>query len=248
MRPAVPELTQQAVGFKVQALELDPRLAPGLVHGRQHLPFDACAYGVYGKQADALFASGSGLACGNDQQVGAVTIEHMLEGAVEGEPVAFGHHRCLDIVGGPAIGTAERQGRGHAAIGNRRQPALLLFIIGRQQQRRGGHAGGGEKRRAQQTPAHLFQQDRQLDKAEAQAPIGFGDMNGRPVHFLAQTLPEGFVETPFADHCRAHGGRIRDIGEETLGRCADHFLFVAECKLHRGAFCSFGGARVAPPL
>ncbi|MNC38166.1 hypothetical protein D3C75_867580 [compost metagenome] len=82
MRPAVPELAQQAVGFKVQALELDPRLAPGLVHGRQHLPFDTCAYGVHGKQADALFASGSGLPCGNDQQVSAMTIEHMLEGAL----------------------------------------------------------------------------------------------------------------------------------------------------------------------
>ncbi|MCY1395472.1 hypothetical protein D9M71_104170 [compost metagenome] len=63
-------------------------------------------------------------------------VEYMLEGAVEDKAVALGHHRCLDVVGRPAVGTAERQ----------------------------------------------------------------------------------------------------------------DFLFVAECKLHRGAFCSFGGARVAPPL
>ncbi|MNG30244.1 hypothetical protein D3C84_1158280 [compost metagenome] len=63
------------------------------------MSLDTCPHGINGEQADARHTGRSGLPCGNDQQVGAVPIEYMLEGAVEDKAIAFDHYRCLYIVG-----------------------------------------------------------------------------------------------------------------------------------------------------
>ncbi|MNQ75822.1 hypothetical protein D3C85_906280 [compost metagenome] len=172
----------------------------------------------------------------------------MAERAVEDKTVALGDHGGLNIFCGIGIAAGEAQRCRYAAFGNCRQPARLLRFACGQQQGRRGHAGGGEERRTEQAPAHLFQQYRQFDKAQAKSAVGFGNMNSGPVHLAAQPLPQVAVVTLLGHHRRAYGGTVRYIGEKALGRFTDHFLLVAERKFHRGAFAVWRVRRAQHPL
>ncbi|MNN21930.1 hypothetical protein D3C81_1352680 [compost metagenome] len=145
-RPSVADLTQQCLGAQIDAVELQARQAPGLVHGRQPLALDAFAAGLDGKQADPALTGAARSTGSNDQQAGAVAVDHLAEQAIDDKALAFGAGRGLDILRAPAAAASERQGGGEAALGNGRKPGVFLRLISGQQQSGCGQAGGGEER------------------------------------------------------------------------------------------------------
>ncbi|MNZ56432.1 hypothetical protein D3C78_743770 [compost metagenome] len=182
-----------------------------------------------GEQADAVAIRRT---CGDDQQVGAVPVDHLAQVPIEHETCAFATHADRHV---PAAPIGESQGRGAFTGGDGRQPALLLRLAGRQQQRRSRQAGGGEEWRAEQPAADLLHEDGQLDEAQTQAAMGLGNVDRRPAQFGAQAAPQLRVVARVAAHCRAHGGGGGNIGKEGFRAGADHFLLFGKSEVHSGS-------------
>ncbi|MNR00839.1 hypothetical protein D3C85_1166270 [compost metagenome] len=165
-----------------------------------------------------------------------MAVHHLAQAAVDHETIALLAEAGLYGVQAVPVIAGVGQGGGQAAFGQLRQPACLLRLVASQQQRRSGQAGRGEKGRTEQAPAHLLQQDGQLDEAQAEAAVLLGDMDGRPDHLAAQSPPEHRVMTQLGSHGRTHGGGIGYIREKALGGLADHLLLIAEREFHKAAF------------
>ncbi|MNE35141.1 hypothetical protein D3C80_1288870 [compost metagenome] len=133
----------------------------------------------------------------------------------------------------PAVAVlAEGEGGGEAAGGQFRQPVLAQRLVVAQQQRRGGQAGAGEERRAEQVLAHLFEQDRLLDEAQAHAAVLLGNHQPRPAQLLGDLPPQLRVEALRAGHGGTHCRRIGGRGEKARRALLDHQLFVTQREVH----------------
>ena len=118
------------------------------------------------------------------------------------------------------------------AGGQARQQVLPGRLVGAAQQRLGGQRHAGQVRRAQQRPAHLLEDDAELDVAEPGALVLLGHGHALQPELVAHLLPDRGVVAGARGHQLAHGLLGRLAGEEVAHRGPQFQLLVREEEVH----------------
>lgn len=85
---------------------------------------------------------------------------------------------------------------------------------------------------AEQPPAHLLEDDAELDEGEALAAVGLGDVQALEAELLGHLLPDPGVVALAGLHEAAHLGGGRLLLHEAPDGLAELFLLLGEGEVH----------------
>ena len=208
--------------------ELQVRLLAGLVEGGHGHPPKPRRGAVHREQADA-----GRRARADHDEIGDVAIKHV--------PLAAVQHPAAGITAGPrlharlvpAAGLLQQGQRADGRAGGQAgQQVLPGRLVGAAEQGLGGQRHAGQVGRAQQRPAHLLEDDAELDVAEPGSLVLLG--NGQPdqAELVAQLPPDRGVVASRGGHQPAHGLLGRLAGQEVAHGGPQFQLLVRAEEVH----------------
>jgi hypothetical protein len=199
-----------------------------LVHRGQRRAGEAVGVAVDGEQRDAVGRAGR-----DEQQVGHVAVEDEHLRAVDAPPVTVLRGGGLDARFVPlAVRLGERERRNGLARRDPGQVSLLRRLVAGVEQRVGRQHHGGVVGGAQQGPAHLLEDDRQLDVRVPLAAVLLGDGQGLQSQLVRHLRPDCRVVAVRGVHQPPDLGLGRLRLEELPGDPAQLFLLFGEGEVH----------------
>ena len=224
--PGVVHVTDEPRRYQV---EVEPGLLAGLVHGGQRLARQAVCIAFDREHAHAAVGARH-----RQDQPGADSVGHV--GLSSGQPPGPAGLDRAHADGGLLplpVGLGQRDGGDRLPGGDSGQVVLARLLVVRGQQQLGGHHRAGEERSAQQHPAHLLQDDAQLDEAEPGTAVGFGYRQAVQAELAGHLRPDRGVVAEIGGHQPADVRLGRGTLEKAPDGIAQFFLVLVEVEVHR---------------
>ena len=209
-------------------LEGQLRLLAGLVHGGQRGSGEPWGIAFDGEEAQAGVST-----CGDQDQVGHVTVEDVALRPIEDPSItALGRRELDGLEVPPARGLGDGQRRDRLTSGDAGEVRCLRLVVATGQQRVGGQRHRREVRRAQQRCAHLLEDHDQLDVGEAGAAELLWDDECLEAKLLGHLRPHRRVVAVLGGHEGPDLGLRRLLGQEAVDHPAELVLLLVEGEVH----------------
>ena len=217
-----------------RAREIQVRLLAGLVQGRHGHPRHPRRGSVHREQADA-----SRRARADQDEVGDVAVRHVPLAAVQHPPpgpAPAGPGLHTRLVPAPRL-LQQGQRADPLAGGQARQQVLPGRLVRAAQQGLGGQRHARQVGRAQQRPAHLLEDDAELEVAEPGSLILLGHGHALQPELVAHLLPDRGVVAGVGGHQPPHALLGRLAAQEAAHRGPQFQLLVGEEEVHLAPSC-----------